>query len=52
MRQIRFKDIPINSYFYDSYNDNHWYKRSSRTAVLLFNNRVFYFSQNEVYTIN
>lgn len=48
---IKFKDIPVGSWFYDKYNENHWIKRSSRTAELVFNNRVFYFSQNEVYHI-
>ena len=51
-KKVLFSNIPVGSWFYDVYNCNYWIKRSTRTAELIQNHRVFYFSQNEIYTIS
>lgn len=43
---MKFNEIAINTYF--MFNGNKYRKNSKRTAKLLENNRVFYFTQNEV----
>lgn len=45
-RVERFKDIKVGEYF--MFNQNKYLKRSSRTALLLEFNRIFYFSPDDV----
>ena len=43
---LQFKDIKINGYF--MYNQNKYKKVSSRTALLLEFNRIFYFKNKDI----
>ena len=40
-----FSNLKIGEYFY--FGGNKWLKRSTRTALLLYCNRIFYFGKNE-----
>ena len=43
---LQFKDLKINSYF--MYNQNKYKKVSSRAAVLIEFNRIFYFKNKDI----
>lgn len=43
---LQFKDIKINGYF--MYNQNKYKKVSSRTALLIEFNRIFYFKNKDI----
>ncbi len=45
-KRITFENIPLNKLF--SFNGANYKKQSTRTAYLIENNRIFYFSKNDL----